>query len=242
MVVVLADITQKGGDGIHVVEDSIDVTVVEQVPESRAPSGNHVSQSTACCRRHFLKFCCIQISEKLWPLRPSRSPVALVHPRIHVAIRDENIQQSVVIKVDESGSPSEKRNGWTAQACPECDFGKTGITIIPEKRVVIVGKYCHIKVDFAVAIVVTHCNPHGCLRQPIVGESEAGQVTHVFKGTVVKITVEITRDRIVCHGQVEPTVTVEVARADRRHPRPQTPRPDRNSSAGRRRPPSGSHL
>src|SRR5947208_2962280 len=67
MVFVFGDITQQGGDGIHIIQDHVDVTVVEQVAESRAPSGNHVSQSTACCRRHFLKLCSVQIPEHLRP-------------------------------------------------------------------------------------------------------------------------------------------------------------------------------
>src|SRR4029077_18462167 len=115
MVPILHDVAQQHRWGVHVVQHGVHVTIIEQIAESAAARGNYVGQAAASCRRNFLEFCSVQISKELWTFSPGRAPIAMIHRGVHVSVRDENVQQCVVVKIYESDSPCEKWNGWTTQ-------------------------------------------------------------------------------------------------------------------------------
>jgi hypothetical protein len=90
------------------------MTIVEEVPKSGSPRRNHIGEPTARCRRNLLKFDPIQIAKKLGTFGPGRTPIPVIHRRIDMAIRDENVEQAVVVKIDEADTPRKKRNGRSA--------------------------------------------------------------------------------------------------------------------------------
>ncbi len=89
MVAVADDVAKKCGRRIQVVQNDVNVTIVEQIAEGRAPRAVDCTEAAACGGRHFLKFGAIQVVEELRALGPGDAPVALVGYGIDVTIGDE---------------------------------------------------------------------------------------------------------------------------------------------------------
>src|SRR5256712_8247739 len=138
VVAVLYDIPEERGRRIHIIQDNVDAAIVEKVPKSRAPCGYYVGQAASRGRRNFLKLGPIEIAEQLWPLGPCCAPVPLVDRRIDVAIRNKNVQKTVVIKVHKPGPPPEERNCGTSQSCPKGDVREIVAAIVSVKCLVVV--------------------------------------------------------------------------------------------------------
>src|SRR5205814_10713003 len=83
--------------------------------------------------------------------------------KIHVTVDDENVQQAVIVKIEETSSPSQKRDGWARQTDPIGNIGKIVRAVIPVEGLVVIGKSSREKIDFSVAIVVTDVDTHGRL-------------------------------------------------------------------------------
>src|SRR5260370_12813250 len=60
---VVDDVAQQHRRRVDDVEHHVDVTVVDQIPELRAPRGNNYRQPGAGRRGHFLKFSPVQVTE-----------------------------------------------------------------------------------------------------------------------------------------------------------------------------------
>src|SRR5437879_3000144 len=210
VVAVLYDIPEERGRRIHIIQDNIDVPIVKKVPKRRTPCGYYVSQAASCGRGNFLKLGPIEIPEQLWPLSPGCAPVALIHRRINVAIGNENVRKTVVIKIQKSGSPPEERYCRASQSCPKRDVREIIATIVSVECLVVVRKCSNQEIHLAIAIVVPHGDSHRRLRQSLVCQSEPGQITYIFKSAVVKIAVKIPRHGIIGHGQVHPAIVIRV--------------------------------
>src|SRR2546426_1541104 len=210
VVAVLYDIPEERWRRIHIIQDNIDAAIVEKVPKSRAPCGYYVGQAASRGRRNFLKLGPIEIAEQLWPLGPGCAPVALVHRRVNVAIRHKNVQEPIVIKVYKPSPPREEGDRGASQSCPKGDVREIVVAIICVERLVVVRECGDKEVHSTVAIVISHGYSHGRLRQSLICQSEAGQITHIFKSAVVKIAIEIPRHGIVGHGQIHPAIVIHV--------------------------------
>src|ERR1700728_2245719 len=134
--------------------------IVKQIAKGRAPRSNHSGQPAASCRRNFLKFVSIQISKQLRPLSVGGSPVLMIDAGINVAVCDENVEQSIIIKIQEPCSPCKERNRRVSQTRPVRYFGEIAAAFIPVESVVVIGEGGNIKIHFPVAVVVAYSNTH----------------------------------------------------------------------------------
>jgi hypothetical protein len=79
MVAVFEHIAKQRRRRIHVVQNNVDVSIIENVAKGRAPRRNHVRQAASGRWRNLLKLVPIQIAEQLGPLRPSCAPVSSIN-------------------------------------------------------------------------------------------------------------------------------------------------------------------
>src|SRR2546430_11632197 len=86
VIAVANHVAKQRGGRIEVVEDDVDVAVVEEVTESSPARADYGGEAAAGGGRNLLKLCPVEIAEKLWTLRPSGAPVALVGNGINVTI------------------------------------------------------------------------------------------------------------------------------------------------------------
>ena len=114
-----------------------------------------------------------------------------------MTVRDEQVQQAVIVKVEESCAPAQERNGDIGYARLKTDLGKANVAVISIKSIEVVREGCHVEVEPAIAVIISRRNTHRCLCQTIVGERKAGDIAHVFELAIVKIAVEIPWNRII---------------------------------------------
>ena len=93
------DIAKKRGSAIDIIQYNVDAAVVEQVAESRATRRENIGQPAAGRGRNFAEFHSVEISKQLRPLCPGRAPVLLIHARVDVPIRDEDVGQPVIVEI-----------------------------------------------------------------------------------------------------------------------------------------------
>jgi len=105
VVVILDDVAEQCGCGINIVYHNVDMAIIEEISESRAAGRDYASQTAAGRRRHFGKLCSIQVSKQLGALCPSCTPVLPIDARIDVAVRHEDVEEPVVVKVKKPRSP-----------------------------------------------------------------------------------------------------------------------------------------
>src|SRR6185437_3693158 len=196
--------------GIDIVDDHVDVPIIGEVAKRRTPACDDVSQTASRGGWNFLEFGAIEIAEKLRPLRPGGAPILQVHLRIDVSIDDENVEQAVVVEVEEAGSPGQKRDSSVAQPGLIGHIGKISAPVILIESLVIVGKSCGEKIDFAVAVVISDADSHGRLLASIFAERESRSITHIFKRAVMPVAIQEVRRGIVGHQQVHPAVVIDI--------------------------------
>ena len=114
-----------------------------------------------------------------------------------MTVRDEQVQQAVIVKVEESCAPAQERNGDIGYARLKADLGKANVAVISIQSIEVIRKGGHVEVESAIAVIVSRRNTHRCLCQTVVGERKAGNIAHIFELAIVKIAVEVAWNRII---------------------------------------------
>src|SRR5882762_4565955 len=210
MITVLDDIAQQRRRRINIIDSHIDVPTIEEIPECCSSPGNDVGQTAAGGWWHFFELGPVKVPEKLRPLRPGRSPILPVYFRVHMTVDDKDVQQAIIVKVEETGSPSQKGDCRPRQIRPIRNVTKAAPAVISVECFVVIGKRCREEIDFPVAIVVAHTDTHGRLLPPVLAQSKSRGVTYIFKCPVVPIAVEIVGHGIISHRQVHPSIVIHV--------------------------------
>src|SRR5262249_43409173 len=117
---------------IDVVQNNIDFSVVEEVSERRSARRDDRREPASGCRRNFFEPRSIEISKELRPLRPSRAPIQRISNWVNLAIRHKQIEQAVVVEIEESDAPSEKRNCGPNKSGLCGSIGESNSTIVAE--------------------------------------------------------------------------------------------------------------
>src|ERR1700731_289923 len=125
-------------------------------------------------------------------------------------VGNENVKQPIVVVVEKARAPTQKRYRQCRDSSTKTDVGERRVTFIAVKRVVIVGKIRDVEIDFAIAVVITHCDSHGGLLTSIVVQCKSRKIADILKRAIVFVAVQVLGDGIVGNSQVEPTVIVHV--------------------------------
>src|SRR5215467_11335596 len=104
-----SNIPQHDGLGIKIIDHQIKSTITIEISDRETASGPRVRQRISRWRTHTLKLP-LHVSEKQRLLCVTRAPLVRVGGRINVTIDDEQIEPPVIVVVDETRSPTQKRN------------------------------------------------------------------------------------------------------------------------------------
>ena len=129
--------------------------------------------------------------EQQRPLGKGSAPVVLVHLRIDVAVDHEQVEPAVIVVIQKTVAPADKRYGGLRYAGLVADIGEAGIAVVMEQHFVVIAEVGHKKVHQSVVLVIASGNPHGRNFASVLVESEARDVTLIVEGAVAFIDVEI---------------------------------------------------
>src|SRR5579864_8478694 len=114
-----------------------------------------------------------------------------------MSISDENIEQAVIVEVQKTCSPFQKRNCRLDQSRLIGDVGEYSVSLILEEHAVVVGKIRNVEIDFPVAVVVADADAHRRHRPAIFCERKTREVSVLFEGSIVTIVVKKVRSGII---------------------------------------------
>src|SRR5467141_4538938 len=114
-----------------------------------------------------------------------------------MSVGDKYVEQPVVIVVEKARAPAKKRDRQCRDSSAKADVGERRVPFIPVKGVVIVGEIRDVKIDFAITVVIAHCDSHGGLLTSIVVQCKSRKITDILKRAIVLVSVEILRHGIV---------------------------------------------
>src|SRR5260370_22555635 len=125
-------------------------------------------------------------------------------------IGEKNVEESIIVIVQKTRTPTEKWNCHVRHAGSEAYIGKAGVSVVAVQRVVVVGEIRDAEVDSSVAVVIADRNPHSGLFSTLVIQSESREVTDVLERAVMLVVVEVFRDGIIRNQQVNPAVIIDI--------------------------------
>src|SRR6185503_15759413 len=76
----------------------------------RAPRRHYKCQPACSCSRNLLKFRSIHVAKQQRTLCPRRAPILFVHTGVNMPVRKKKIEQSIIVVIQETRSPAEKRD------------------------------------------------------------------------------------------------------------------------------------
>ncbi len=130
-----------------------------------------------------------------------------------MAICHKNVLPAIVIKINEPCAPGEKGDGRLAHSKLKSKIEKIASPLVVKQSVVVIRKIGDVKIHFAIVVIITHRNAHGCLFASGFAEGESGRVADIFERPIAQVPVEIPGRRIIRYDQVRPSVVIHV------HPR-----------------------
>src|SRR5205823_6241039 len=103
----------------------------------------------------------VEIAKQERTLSVRGAPVGLVCDGVDVAVGDEEVEEAVIVKIDETGAPTEKWNSGNAQAGAKGNINEICVAFVAIESLVVVGEGSDEEVELAVTVVVTECDAHG---------------------------------------------------------------------------------
>src|SRR6185503_16246287 len=131
-----------------------------------------------------------------------------------MAVGEKQIQQAIVVIVEKSCSPAEKRNGGIRNSGRIAHIREAGIPVISVERVVVIRKIGDAEVDAPVSVVIAYRNPHRCLFAAFIVKRKSRKIADVLECAVVLVAVKILWDRIVGDQQIRPAIVVYIHEDD----------------------------
>src|SRR6185437_4746202 len=107
---ILDHVAQEHRRRIHHTEHYIHVPIIEQIAKCRAPRRHYKCQPACSCSRNLLKFRSIHVAKQQRTLCPRRAPILFVHTGVNMPVRKKKIEQSIIVVIQETRSPAEKRD------------------------------------------------------------------------------------------------------------------------------------
>src|SRR6266508_2939016 len=114
---------------LTVVDDNIEPAIAVEVCDRQTSSAPRSSQAAVRRSTHAFKFSIAQISKKQSLLRIARAPLMLVNSRVDMAVGHDQIQPTVVIKIEKARSPTKKRQRNLAESGQESYISEIGIAV-----------------------------------------------------------------------------------------------------------------
>src|ERR1700722_18523726 len=210
MVLVGMDIPQEGWNSAELIDHHIDLSIVEQVTECRTARRQRRTQPRAFACGNEFELSISFVAKKQGPLGKGRPPVGLVHFRVNMTVRKEEISPAIVVKIQETGSPAEERDRYFGNSGLIADVRVIPVSVITVKRFVIIRECGGREIEKIIVQIIPDRNSHGRGFAAVFIQSKSGRVTYIFEGAVPLVQVQEVGGRIVGHDQVGFRVIVYV--------------------------------
>ena len=210
MVRVFNHIAKQCGRGVDVVDDDVDVAVIKEIAKSRTSRRNYDRKAAAGSGWNFLKFLAVEISKQEWTLRPGGAPVCTVGNGIDMAVGNKNVQESIVVEIEKTGTPAKERYHGISETNAKGNVREIAIAVIAIEWLVVVRECGDEEIDSAIAIVVADGDPHRCLSAPLFAERNPRTVASILECPVMMIPVQVVCRRIVGNNEIYPAIVVNV--------------------------------
>src|SRR6266571_6309417 len=194
---------------IYVVDHDIDVAVIIDVAERRAPSGPEIQQRPRNLFGDVLEAFPFHVAINDLALPVAGLGRQLVDLRIDVAVHLEDVNPPVVVEVDKAATPA-KKAGVHSDTPPKCDLFKSAFARVLVEVGGVAGKVGFEYIEPAVPVIVSGGNAHSRLRLAVLTVSAPGLNTHVGKGAVVVVAIQGAGIGVVGDVDVRPAIVVEV--------------------------------
>src|SRR4030095_10082609 len=137
---------------------------------------------------NFLKLAVADISIEFLALQVCLADVQPVHLRIDMPIRDEDVEQSVIIEICKVCPPTQVRKGNLAKTGRQCHVGEQHIAEILVQGICISCKIRDENIQISVAIVVACSDAHSGLCATRLVQSRACSDTDFRKRSVLVVS------------------------------------------------------
>ena len=191
-------------------QQQVQVAVAVDVQRERRPAG--LDQLHARPRAILDRIECPVrvVAEQCVLLAMAGAEVLLVHLRVDVAVRDEQVFPAVVVEVNEHDAPAQREVGRRTDAGNVRDVREHPVTIVAVQRVVIVGEVADREVDQTVAVEVADADAHAGLLVSLLVVGHAGQDRRIDEAAVALVHEVGVLERVIGHVQVVVPIAIGI--------------------------------
>src|SRR5919109_26264 len=134
---------------------------------------------------------------------------------VNPARGNENIQLTVIIKIEKSGAPLH-RGSLSTKAGLECAIGEESISLVVVQGRGLIGVVGFYDVQKTIAVIIPSVHTHSTLQAPVFVDGHSSEESRFGECPVSIIFEQQTRGRIVRNVNVGPTIVVIVGNAGRK--------------------------
>src|SRR5215211_1439071 len=131
------NIAQHNRLRVEIIDHQIKSTIAIEVSYRQTSSGPRIRQRASRRRAHSLKLA-LDVAEKQRLLRVTRPPLMLIDSRINMPVYDKQIQPAIVVIIDKTRGPTEKRNRNLTKARLKRHIREVVIAVVVIKRIRII--------------------------------------------------------------------------------------------------------
>src|SRR6185369_11508664 len=128
------DIAQHNRLRIEIIDHEIKPAITVEIADRESTTRPRIRERTARRRADTLKLS-LQITKEQRLLRVTRSPLMLISRRINVTIHNKQIKPAIVVEINKTRAPTEKRNRHFTKSHLERHIGKVVVAIVVIQRV-----------------------------------------------------------------------------------------------------------
>src|ERR1700747_1389183 len=196
--------------GAYVEDHEINVAIVVEVAERNTTTRLEPPVIQSCCGGNVFEGAVAPIVKKQDGFAVFYLGRHGIHFRIDVAVRHKKIGQSIVVKIDETGTPSHVREGWLADLRLPYNVGEAQRTLVPIQIFRLVSVVSNYDIEFSVAIEIAEIHAHRTELLAVRTCRDPGGQSDFLECPVVFVVVEIIEGRVVGDIQIGPTIVIIV--------------------------------
>ena len=138
------------------------------------------------------------------------SNIMLVHFRIDVTIGHHHIHETIQVKIDKLGTPTEVLPTDFSNARSKRDIREAAVPIVPIKRIVILRKIRHDQVQIPIVIIVAKIDAHAGLLPSVLAEGDSCLQSDLGKRLVSIVSKKEVGSGIIGDKQIQIAIIVIV--------------------------------
>src|ERR1043165_4842109 len=157
---------------IEIVNNQIEPAITIKIANRKPTSGPRVRKRIPRRRTHSFKLS-LHIAKQQRLLRVTRPPLVLISRGINMSIHNKQIEPAIVVVVDKTRSPTQKRNRNFTKPGLKCYVSKIVVAVVVIKNIRIVREVGDMKIHATVVVTITNSESHPSLLATILIQRHA---------------------------------------------------------------------